>query len=178
MDRDLSLAILKAYRAVQTVWPLVNPDLESRVASWEQMDARALNDELARLVEQTNRPGCDLRVFWKLGGQLTYGGCNTRFAQDAGFQTAAELVGKTDFDPGVSWLRQSPKYRADDLEVINFLTERLNIIERQRSAQGNIWLRTAKAPIRPGGATAVGVVGMYEIIDVQTAIHMNPALGA
>ena len=178
MDRDLSLAILKAYRAVQSVWPTLNPDLEARAATWEQLDARALNDELARLVDETNRPGCDLRVFWKLGAELTYGGCNARFAQDAGFPAAEQIVGKNDFDPTISWLRQSPKYRADDNEVIKLGAERLNIIERQRSAQGNIWLRTAKAPICPAGGAAVGVVGMYEVIDVQAAIQLNPALGA
>jgi hypothetical protein len=179
MDRDLLLAILKAYRTVQSVWPTINPGLEARASTWEQMDARALSDELARQVEQSNRPGCDLRLFWKLGTELTYGGCNARFAQDAGFPAPAQLVGRNDFDHAVTWLRQSPKYRADDLEVINLRTERLNIIERQRSAQGNIWLRTAKAPICPaGGGSPVGVFGMYEIIDVQMAIQLNPALGA
>jgi hypothetical protein len=179
MESDVLLAILKAYRAVQAAtFPDLHPGIENRVATWDTMDAQALEQELTRLVQETNRPGCEVRVFWKRGNDFIYGGCNEKLAQDAGFQTAAQMIGRHDFDHGVSWLRQSPKYRADDLEVVKTGVEKVNIIERQRSAKGNIWLRTGKAPIRPGGGAPIGLVGMYEVIDVQTAIQMNPSLGA
>ncbi len=176
---DVLLATLKAYRAVQaSTWLDLNPGIEQRVASWETMDAAALDKELRRLVEETNRPGCEVRVFWKRGNDFVYAGCNKKFAEDAGFAEPGLLIGKNDFDHAVSWLRQSPKYRADDLEVVKTGVEKLNIIERQRSARGNIWLRTGKSPIRPGGGLPVGLVGMYEVIDVQMALHMDPALRA
>ena len=179
MDRDLSLAILKAYRAVQSVWPTVNSGLEARAAAWEQMDARALSEELARLVERDKPPR--LRHPGVLEGRRRAHLRRLQRALRPGRRlpaAAEQIVGKNDFDPAISWLRQSPKYRADDNEVIKLRAERLNIIERQRSAQGNIWLRTAKAPICPAGGAPVGVVGMYEVIDVQAAIQLNPALGA
>jgi hypothetical protein len=179
MESDVLLAILKAYRAVQAAtFPDLHPGIEARAAAWDQMDAPALHKELARLIEETNRPGCEVRVFWKRGSDFTYGGCNKKLAQDAGFDNPDELVGMNDFDHRITWLRQSPKYRADDLEVVKIGAEKLNIIERQRSAKGNIWLRTGKAPIRPGGGTPIGLVGMYEVIDVQTAMQMDPALRA
>jgi len=179
METDVLLAILKAYRAVQAAtFPDLNPGIESRAAAWETMDGPALQKELTRLLEETDRPGCEVRVFWKRGNDFVYGGCNKRLAQDAGVQSPDELVGLNDFDHKISWLRQSPKYRADDLEVVKTGVEKLNIIERQRSANGNLWLRTGKAPIRPGGGAPVGLLGMYEVIDVQTAMQMNPALRA
>ena len=177
MERETLLATLVAYRAVQAAsWPKLNPGIEVRVSRWDKMDADELRGEMAELLQETNRPGCEVRIFWKLGREYVYGGANDKLAHDAGFGSGAELVGKNDFHHDIVWLRQSPKYRADDMEVVNTATEKLNIVERQKSAHGNIWLRTGKAPIRPEGGAAVGVLGMYEVIDVETAIRLNPAL--
>jgi hypothetical protein len=176
-EREILLATLKAYRAVQkSSWPNLNPGIEARETLWDNMSVGELRAELDRLVGETNRPGCEVRIFWKMGPDFNYAGINDNLVRDAGFQTPQQILGKNDFLEGIVWLRQSSKYRADDLEVVKTAAEKLNIVERQRSANGNIWLRTGKAPIRPDGGTPVGILGMYEVIDVETAMRLNPQL--
>jgi hypothetical protein len=178
MERAHLLAILSAYHRVQAAsWPDLNPDIDARALTWAGMSEEELAAELQRLLTETERPGFEVRVFWKLGPEYTYGGCNDRFARDAGLDSAVAMVGKTDFDTAISWLRQAAKYRSDDVEVVTRGADKLNIIERQRSASGNVWLRTGKAPIRTDAPRAtIGVLGMYEIIDVQTALRLDPRL--
>ena len=103
MDGSLLVAILMAYRKVQYAsWPHLHPDMATRSAVWMVLSPAKLEAELSALVDRTNQPDCSLRVFWKLGPEFVYGGCNAAFARDAGFKSPAELVGKTDFAPGIS----------------------------------------------------------------------------
>src|ERR1041384_627393 len=55
-------------------------------------------------------------MFWK-DRESRILGCNQRFAEDSGFSSPEEIIGKTNFDfyPKA----QADAYRADDLEVIN-----------------------------------------------------------
>lgn len=116
--RDALLATLVAYRKVQRAsWPQLNTT-QGHDESWSSMSTKALEAELERLVAETQRSGQEVRVFWKLGTDFVYAGCNDQFARDAGFRQAKDLIGKTDFDPEISWLRQSAKYRRDDTEVV------------------------------------------------------------
>ena len=46
--------------------------------------------------------------------------------------------------------------------------ERLDIIERQDNPSGATCVRTGKAPIRPADRKAMGMLGMYEVIDAAT----------
>ncbi|MBZ0121478.1 MAG: PAS domain-containing protein [Sandaracinaceae bacterium] len=171
--RDALLATLVAYRKVQRAsWPQLNTT-QGHDESWSSMSTKALEAELERLVAETQRSGQEVRVFWKLGTDFVYAGCNDQFARDAGFRQAKDLIGKTDFDPDISWLRQSAKYRRDDTEVVQTGSEKLDIIERQDSPSGTIWLRTGKAPIRPAGKRAIGILGMYEVIDSATAAKLS-----
>jgi len=57
-----------------------------------------------------------VRVFWK-DLNLTYLGCNSLFARDAGRQLPADLIGKNDYCMG--WREQADLYRQDDQEVID-----------------------------------------------------------
>ena len=54
-------------------------------------------------------------VFWK-DRDLVYLGCNQAFADDAGFSSPEDIIGKTDFD--MPWKEQAEFYRADDRRVI------------------------------------------------------------
>lgn len=176
MDDDARelLATLLAYEKVAVAsWAWLRAGIEPRAKAWRGMDAPALEAELTRLVKETEQPGREVRVFWKIGPDLVYRGCNVQFARDAGFPSPAALIGKNDFDPRISWLRQSAKYRKDDVTVVETGSEKLDIIERQDSADGTIWLRTGKAPIRPAGRAAIGVLGMYEVIDAATAKQLT-----
>ena len=55
--------------------------------------------------------GIPIRVFWK-DRECRYLGCNSLFAQDAGFSHSSDLIGKTDFD--MVWHAQADSYQADD----------------------------------------------------------------
>src|ERR1022692_3973735 len=55
------------------------------------------------------------RVFWK-DRNCTYVGCNRAFATDAGLNTSAEIIGKSDFE--LAWSGMADRYRADDKLVM------------------------------------------------------------
>jgi len=101
-----------------------------------------------------------VRVFWK-DRELRYLGCNRVFAQDAGFESQQDILGKDDFQLG--WAAQATAYRADDLAVMDSGQPKLFFDEPQTTPDGQtIWLRTSKLPIRDQNQHIVGLLGMYE----------------
>jgi len=104
-----------------------------------------------------------------MGPKYLFAGCNERFARDAGLP-AAELMGLDDFDSRVPWQPQASKYRADDAEVVATGLPKLDILERQKSASGDvIWMRAGKAPIMGAAGRAIGVLGMSETVEDKEA---------
>jgi PAS domain S-box-containing protein len=100
-------------------------------------------------------------VFWK-DHNLVYLGCNQAFAEDAGFPSPEEIIGKTDFD--MPWKDQAELYRADDHLVLENGKSKLNYEEPQTTPDGyTIWLNTSKIPLYENGQV-VAVLGMYEDI--------------
>jgi hypothetical protein len=165
MPAGATRAILRAYREVMTAsWPDLHPDISDRSRRWPEAGARELELELERYLREASLPGCQVRIFWKLGAELRFGGCNELFARDAGIP-AAELVGLDDYDKRLPWFAQAAKYRTDDEEVFRSGRAKLDILERQRSSSGIIWVRAGKAPIRTEEGTILGILGMYEVLD-------------
>src|SRR5512147_2354513 len=100
-------------------------------------------------------------VFWK-DQNLVYLGCNKAFAEDAGFPSPAEVIGKTDFD--MPWKDQAELYRADDRNVLDCGEPKLNYEEPQTTLTGSTtWLRTSKIPVLEKDQV-VAILGMYEDI--------------
>jgi PAS domain S-box-containing protein len=100
-------------------------------------------------------------VFWK-DKDLVYLGCNQAFADDAGFASPEDIVGKTDFD--MPWKEQADLYRADDRLVMENAKPKLNYEEPQTTPDGSrIWLSTSKIPVYENDQV-VAVLGMYEDI--------------
>jgi PAS domain S-box-containing protein len=100
-----------------------------------------------------------VRVFWK-DKNLTYLGCNTVFARDAGFSDPKEVIGKDDFQMG--WREQAGLYRSDDRRVIDSGISKLNIEEPQTTPAGNtITLLTNKIPLRNSIGEITGILGTY-----------------
>ena len=103
-------------------------------------------------------------VFWK-DHDLVYLGCNQAFADDAGFSSPKEIVGKTDFD--MPWTDQAELYRADDRQVMENGEPKLNYEEPQTTPSGStIWLSTSKIPVHENGQV-VAILGMYEDITAR-----------
>ena len=164
-------AILAAYKQlVDATWPDLHPTMRDRARLWATASAQSLASELAGWVQQSSAEGSAVRVFWKIGPKFEFGGVNRQFAMDAGFANPAELVGLTDFDPRLPWRPQAAKYRADDEAVVASKTARLGIIERQKGSNGEItWVRVAKAPILHANGNAIGVLGIYEVLNPAIA---------
>ena len=158
-------AILAAYNEVMTAsWPDLHPAIAERSKRWPSASAPELESELAEYLREASMPGCKVRIFWKLGSQLRFGGCNQLFAEDAGIP-AASLIGLDDYDKRLPWFAQAAKYRTDDEEVFRSGRAKLDILERQRSSSGIIWVRAGKAAIRTSEGKILGILGMYEVLD-------------
>ena len=100
-------------------------------------------------------------VFWK-DRDLVYLGCNRVFAKDAGLEDSADVVHKTDLD--FEWKEaQAPRFRADDLEVMETNTPKIGYDEALIKADhSRHWVRTSKAPMRDGEGKVIGLLGTYE----------------
>jgi len=161
--------ILAAYKLVKDAsWPAMHPAMATRAAKWRSAALPDLQAELAGYLREASLPSCTVRVFWKLGQELVFGGCNTQFAKDAGLASAADIVGADDFDARLPWNAQAAKYRSDDKEIMDTGKANLDILERQTSAAGITWIRVGKAPMRTAAGFVFGILGMYEILDKET----------
>lgn len=167
-NADQTRGVLVAYQTVMAAsWPTLHPEMADRSQAWGSASAQSLAAELEAYVAQASKPSCPVRVFWKIGTDFKFAGCNDQFAQDAGMPKGV-LIGKDDFDPKLPWKHQAAKYRLDDEAVVKADESKLDIIERQRGTTGTItWVRAGKAPIRtPQGV--IGILGMYEVLDDAT----------
>jgi hypothetical protein len=143
--------------------------MDVNAARWAFADEAELRRELEGYLRESSDPRRAVRVFYKLGPGLEFAGCNEHFARDAGL-SVAELVGLDDFSPRIPWAAQAAKYRADDKEIVDSGTPRLDILERQTSSSGAVtWVRVGKAPIRTEQGATIGILGMYEVLDDKTA---------
>ncbi|MBF0220396.1 MAG: PAS domain S-box protein [Gammaproteobacteria bacterium] len=103
-----------------------------------------------------------VRVFWK-SLKLNFLGCNQSFAEDAGYASPQEVIGKNDFDMG--WQDQAPLYQKDDRHVLMSGLAKLNYREMQTTPDGDkIWLRTSKVPLIDAEQRVIGLLGTYEDI--------------
>jgi hypothetical protein len=163
-------AILTAYRTVKNgSWPQLHAAMDRRAPHWPLAGEAELAAELEGYLKESDAPSGAVRVFWKLGPKFIFAGCNDRFANDAGLP-ASELMGMDEFDSRLPWAGQASKYRADDMEVFRSGLPKLDILERQKSASGDvIWVRVGKAPILAAAGTSLGILGMYDILDDKTA---------
>jgi hypothetical protein len=161
-------AVLVAYRQVKDAsWPRLHTGMADAAGRWDRASEDQLRREIRGYLDETAAPGGNVRVFWKTGTNLAFAGCNERFASDAGL-TARELIGLDDFSEKVPWAAQAAKYRADDKEVVDSGQPKLDILERQSSATGVVWVLVGKAPIRVGDRS-IGILGMYEVLDKEAA---------
>jgi PAS domain S-box-containing protein len=124
-------------------------------------DRKRAEDELreSRQILEAVINTLPVRVFWK-DKNLTFLGCNTLFAQDAGFEKPEQIIGKDDFVMG--WWEQAELYRADDRMVIESGIPKLLIEEPQTTPSGErINLLTSKVPLRDATGAIIGVLGTY-----------------
>jgi hypothetical protein len=162
-------AVLAAYKMVKDAsWPELHPGMAKASARWAQAGEAELKKELQGYLDETGKPGCSVRVFWKVGPEFKFGGCNHMFAKDAGLSGPAEMIGLDDFSDKLPWKAQAAKYRFDDKQVVDTARPNLDILERQNSASGTVWVLVGKTPLLVGGKP-IGLLGMYDILDQAAA---------
>jgi PAS domain-containing protein len=168
MNAEQARGVLAAYQQVIVAsWPTLHPEMAAKAKAWATAAPEALERELQDYLRIAANAASPVRVFWKLLPGYIFGGCNEGFARDAGL-TVADMIGHDDFDKRLPWVHQAAKYRADDEAVVKSGQARLDIVERQREATGQItWVRVGKTPIRTA-AGVIGVLGAYEVLDAKT----------
>ena len=102
----------------------------AEIAIQESRRKLAETNKMLKLIIDT----IPIRVFWKSKDSV-FLGCNMRFAEDAGYNTPEELIGKTDYD--MPWKDQAEDYRRDDKEVMEKDLPKMNFEEMQTNAEGN-----------------------------------------
>ena len=134
---------------------------------WQILKRKRVEDELfySRQMLQVVLDNIPQRVFWK-DRQDNYLGGNKLFLQDAGMASLEELIGKNDFD--MPWREDANLYRADDQEVMESSTPKLNIEEPHHKADGQAaWALTNKIPLKDTDNHVYGILGTYEDITAR-----------
>lgn len=105
-------------------------------------------------------------VFWK-DQRSVYLGCNRRFAQAAGADSAAEIVGKRDED--LPWHAHAEAYRAYEQQILSGAPE-VFIEENQPRRDGSLVpVRIRLLPLADDAGKTVGVLGIGEERPVAQA---------
>jgi PAS domain S-box-containing protein len=102
-------------------------------------------------------------IFWK-DADSRYLGCNVYFAQLAGCESPADIVGKTDYD--LSRFDEAERFRRIDRSVIESGRPILEKEEIHHQKDGKTaYLMTSKVPLYDEYNRAVGVLGTYADIS-------------
>lgn len=143
--------------------------LETEIAEREQAEsALQKSSELLQSIVQNVPAG----IFWK-DRDSRYLGCNTQFAQEAGYSGPEQIIGKTDFD--LVWAAQANAYRADDQATMESGISKLDYEEPHTIHNGiTLWVRTSKVPLRDEHNRVIGVLGIYQ--DITERKHAEDAL--
>lgn len=99
-------------------------------------------------------------IWWK-NTESVYLGSNQFLAKLAGFETAEQMIGLTDYE--MPWTREeSDFFRECDRHVMESGKAELGIVEPQMQADGKqAWLNTNKAPLRDADGKVIGILGTY-----------------
>ncbi|MEM8828866.1 MAG: PAS domain S-box protein [Cyanobacteria bacterium P01_G01_bin.19] len=141
------------------VWDGLMNDISDRHKSDRELRK---SQQLLRMVFDT----LPQRVFWK-DTDFNYLGCNQRFAEDAGFDSPEEVIGKNDYE--LNWHKSAHLYRSDDEVILAGGAPKLNYEESQLRDDGKILtIRTSKLPLKDKNGRIVGLFGSYEdITDIS-----------
>ncbi len=102
-------------------------------------------------------------IFWKDRSSV-FLGCNKAFARIAGFASAEQIVGKTDFD--MPWTAEETDfYHLCDRKVMEENKPQFNIIEPLTKDNGDVaWLSTSKMPMHDAAGNVIGILAHFEDI--------------
>lgn len=112
-------------------------------------------------------------IFWK-DCDLNFLGCNENFARAAGFNSAHDVVGLTDYD--FPWsAEQSDAFRFDDKTIISSGVAKLNYEEEQTQLDKSVkTMLVSKVPMVDEHRNIIGVMGIYS--DISERKHNEEEL--
>ncbi len=114
-------------------------------------------------------------IFWKDKNGM-YLGCNLAFAKGLGFESPADVIGKTDYDfPVLKGFCDA--YRSDDKKIMSSGIPKIDIEEKQVFSNGReAYLTTSKAPIFDSKNKIIGILGIYsDITEKKEAERLRVA---
>mgnify|MGYP006271137559 CR=1 FL=1 len=102
-----------------------------------------------------------IRVLWK-DKDSRYIDCNQAFAEDAGFQSPQDVIGKTEFD--MPWKNDNAQYHLQTDREVMSSGEPLLSFEQALTASGGRkrWILTSKMPMRDSTGQINGVLVLYQ----------------
>lgn len=104
-------------------------------------------------------------IYWK-DKNLTYLGCNERFAKAAGYLSPEDIIGKSDQD--LMWHQYAKKYNLDDQEVINTGAPKFGNEDLVPLGDGSrATVISNKVPLRDAHGNTIGVLGISTDITEQ-----------
>ena len=96
-------------------------------------------------------------IFWK-DTNLQYMGCNGNFAKEAGFESPADVIGKTDGE--LTWTESEVElFHEWDLQVSKSLASQNQMIERD---SGRIFVEIREMPMFDSKGKFIGILGSHE----------------
>lgn len=102
-----------------------------------------------------------IRMLWK-DKDSRYIDCNQVFAEDAGFSSPAQVIGKTEFD--MPWSRDEAAYHLETDRSIMESGEPILSFEQALSRSDNrkSWILTSKVPTRDANGEVNGILVLYQ----------------
>lgn len=102
-----------------------------------------------------------IRMLWK-DKDSRYIDCNQAFAEDAGFKSPAEVIGKTEFD--MPWRHDNAAYHLETDRAIMAAGEPILSFEQELSQAGHrkSWILTSKIPTRDNHGDINGILVLYQ----------------
>lgn len=102
-----------------------------------------------------------IRMLWK-DKDSRYIDCNQAFAEDAGFESPADVIGKTEFD--MPWEHDNAAYHLQTDRQIMESGEPILSFEQELSRSGNrkSWILTSKVPTRDSNGDVNGILVLYQ----------------
>ena len=109
------------------------------------------------------------RIFWK-DSNSAYLGSNALFLEDAGLNSEAELIGKTDYD--MNWKDIADVFIEDDKLIMDSEIGKMNYTESLIIKDNKrITISASKVPLRDENNNTIGVLGIYTDISHQVKIQ-------
>jgi len=155
--------LAEAHHYAVIIQAFINLDLEFRQQqnlSIQQLKSKNQLLHESSMVLQQVLDTIPVRVFWK-DLHSRYLGCNQLFADDAGYDHPANIIGLDESD--MPWSFESDEMSKAEHRIIEGGEPMLHHEEIQRREDGKlVWLRVSRVPMTDHAGDMVGFMGTYE----------------